>query len=165
MELLDIYDDNGNLTGRKIARGDKTAKLSKNEHIAVGVIFIENDKGEFLIQKTSIEKGGEFSSTGGHIDSGETPLESIKREVEEELGINVNNDNIIDYGFILYDMPLRYLFYLKKDINIETLRIQKEEVDYVKYMSVSDINDLIESGQMLKSHAILFKELMKRRSG
>jgi 8-oxo-dGTP pyrophosphatase MutT (NUDIX family) len=74
MELLDVYDNNGKLTGRKIERGDKKAILNENEHIAVAVIFIENDNGEFLIQKTSKEKGGEFSSTGGHVDSGETPL-------------------------------------------------------------------------------------------
>ena len=29
MELLDIYDDNGNKTGRIIERGDKSVKLSK----------------------------------------------------------------------------------------------------------------------------------------
>lgn len=69
MELLDIYDDNGNKTGRIIERGDKSVKLSKNEHIAISVIFIENDNGEFLIQKTSKEKGNIYSSTGGHVNS------------------------------------------------------------------------------------------------
>ena len=46
MELLDIFDSNGNKTGRTIVRGDKSAKLGKDEHIAVVDIFIENDKGE-----------------------------------------------------------------------------------------------------------------------
>ena len=78
------------------------------------VIFIENDNGEFLIQKTSKEKGGEFSSTGGHVSSGETPLIAIKREVKEEIGINVDDDQIEEYGFLSYDKPLRYIFYLKK---------------------------------------------------
>lgn len=163
MELLDVYDSNGNVTGRKITRGDKTAVLDENEHIAVAVIFIENDNGEFLIQKTSKEKGGEFSSTGGHVDSGETPLMSIKREVKEELGVNVDNEEIKEYGFMLFDMPLRYLFYLKKNIPINKITIQKEEVDYVEYMSISKINELIESNQMLKSHGIMFNELMQKR--
>ena len=162
MELLDIYDNDGNLTGRKIARGDKSVVLNENEHMAVGVIFIENDKGEFLIQKTSKEKGGEFSSTGGHIDSGETPLTSIKREVQEELGINVDNDKIEEYGFLLFDKPLRFLFYLKKNIDLKDIKVQKEEVDYVKYMSIKEIKDLIESNQMLKSHGIMFKELLNK---
>ena len=163
MELLDVYDSNGNVTGRKITRGDKTAVLDENEHIAVAVIFIENDNGEFLIQKTSKEKGGEFSSTGGHVDSGETPLMSIKREVKEELGVNVDNEEIEEYGFMLFDMPLRYLFYLKKNIPINKITIQKEEVDYVEYMSISKINELIENNQMLKSHGIMFNELMQKR--
>lgn len=51
MEILDVYDNNGNLTGRKTVRGDKSEVLSENEHIALAVIFIENEDGEFLIQK------------------------------------------------------------------------------------------------------------------
>ena len=98
MELLNIYDDNGNKTGRIIERGDKSVKLSKNEHIAISVIFIENDNGEFLIQKTSKEKGNIYSSTGGHVDSCETPITAIKREVKEELGIDISNDLIEEYG-------------------------------------------------------------------
>lgn len=111
MELLDVYDDEGNVTGRTIIRGDKTAKLNSHEHIAVAVLFLENDKGEYLIQKTSKEKGGEYSSTGGHIDHNETPLSTIKREVEEELGIEIENEILEEYGFIPYNMPLYYLFF------------------------------------------------------
>ena len=163
MELLDIYDNKGNTTGRKIIRGDKTAILKDNEHIAIAVIFIENNNSEFLIQKTSQEKGGEFSSTGGHVDSGETPLETIKREVKEELGINIDNDLIEEYGYLLYDMPLRYLFYLRKDIDINDIVIQKEEVDYVKYMTIDEIENLIKNNRMLKSHGIMFNSLLEKR--
>ena len=162
MELLDIYDSNGNRTGKTIERGKSLDTLKEDEHIAVGVIFIENDKGEFLIQKTSKEKGGEYSSTGGHIDSGETPLESIRREVLEELGINIKQDEIKEYGFIIYDKPIRYIFYLKKNINIEDIKVQQEEVDYVKYMNITEIRNLIKTNQMLKSHGIMFEELLKR---
>ncbi len=163
MELLDIYDDYGNTTGRTIVRGDKSAKLEKNEHIAVAVIFIENDNNEFLIQKASQEKGGYYSSTGGHICSGETPLSTIKREVEEELGINIDNDPIEEYGFLNYDMPLRYLYYINKNIDLNDIKVQKEEVEYVKYMSVPEIEELINTNQMLESHGIMFEELLRKR--
>ncbi len=164
MELLDIYDNDGNVTGRTIVRGDKNVFLNENEHIALAVIFIENDNGEFLIQKTSKEKGGEFSSTGGHVSSGETPLIAIKREVKEEIGINVDDDQIEEYGFLSYDKPLRYIFYLKKNIGLSDVVVQKEEVEYVKYMTVSEIVELINTNQMLKSHGIMFQELMKNKS-
>ncbi len=162
MELLDVFDNNGKKTGRVVVRGDKSVVLSDNEHIAVGVIFIENSEGKFLMQKTSIEKGGEYSSTGGHIVSGEEPIVSIKREVLEELGIDASDDNIIDLGYMLYDKPLRFLFYLKKDIDISSVVVQKEEVEFVKYMSVDEINELIDNNLITKSHGILFKELFNR---
>ena len=164
MELLDIYDNEGNRTGRTIPRGDKSITLNENEHIAVAVIFIENSLGEYLIQKTSKEKGGYFSSTGGHVNSGETALESIKREVQEELGIDIQNEPIKEYGYLLYDIPLRFLFYLKKDININDIKVQNEEVEYVKYMSVSEIQKLIKEDKLLKSHGIMFEELLQRKN-
>ena len=163
MEYLDIYDDQGIKTGRKIIRGDKSVQLSKNEHIAISVIFIENEKNEFLIQKTSKEKGGEYSSTGGHVDSGETPLEAILREVKEELGITLTKEEIKEYGYLLFDMPLRYLFYCKKNISIKEITIQEEEVESIEYMTVSQIEKLIKENKMLKSHAILFQELLKKQ--
>ena len=119
MELLNVYDNDGNLTDRVVPRGDKSVILSDNEHIGVVVVFIENSKGEFLIQKTSLEKGSEYSSTGGHVDAGETHLTSILREIKEELGIEVNSEELEYLGFLLYDKPIRFMYYLKKDIDIK----------------------------------------------
>ncbi len=161
MELLDVYDNDGEVTGRVVIRGDKTVTLSDNEHIAVGVIFIQNSKGEFLIQKTSKEKGGEYTSTGGHVDSGETPLESIKREVKEELGLDVDNDNIVELGYLLYDRPIRFMFYLKKDVDIQILKLQQEEVEGAEFMSVDRIKELIEQGLMLTSHGKIFNKVLE----
>lgn len=161
MEYLDIYDNDGNVTGKVIRRGDRNIKLSDNEHIAVSVIYIENNDGNFLIQKTSEEKGGLYSSTGGHICHGETPLESIKREVFEELGVDISKDKIEELGFILYDKPIRYMFYLKKDIDISEVFIQREEVDYVVYMSISQIRELINKKMITESHGKIFEEILK----
>ena len=164
MELLDIYDDFGRTTGKVIVRGDKSVKLNKNEHIAVSVIFIENSNGEFLMQKTSKEKGGLYSSTGGHVNYGETPLETIKREVEEEIGINIYNDDIVELGYKIGGIPLRYMFYLKKDIDINDVKVQKEEVDFVKYMTVEDIYNLMENKEMAEAHTFVFEYIMEYKN-
>ena len=163
-EYLDLFDDYGIPIGKRIIRGDKSVKLNEHEHIALTTIFIENSMGEFLIQKTSPEKGGEYSSTGGHVDSGEIPELTIRRETYEELGIDIYNEPIEDYGYLLYDMPIRHIYYLKKDINLSDIKLQTDEVEYVKYMTPDEINYLIESGKMLQSHGILFNELIKRKT-
>ncbi len=159
MEYLGIYDNEGKPTGRKVVRGDKNIKLNDNEHIAVSIIFIENDKGEFLIQKASKEKGSYFSSTGGHIDFGETPSSTIKREIEEELGVNVDNDVIEERGFFNNDKSLIFLYYLKKNIDLNKVVLQKEEVDYVQYMTIDEIKKIIKENKMLKSHALMFEKI------
>ena len=51
----------------------------------VVMIAIQNSKGEFLMQKRSENKGGDWGVTGGHPKSGESPVEGIITEVKEEL--------------------------------------------------------------------------------
>ena len=53
MELLDLYDDSGKPLGTTIERGSKF----ENGNIMLSIIFIKNQDGKFLIQKTSEEKG------------------------------------------------------------------------------------------------------------
>lgn len=164
MELLNVYDNEGNLTDRVVPRGDKSVVLNDNEHIGVAVVFIENSKGEFLMQKTSVEKGAEYSSTGGHVDAGETPLSSILREIKEELGIEVDSNELEYLGFLLYDKPIRFMYYLKKDINIEDIVVQEEEVEFVKYMSVSEIKEIIIKEEITKSHGIIFNKILELKN-
>lgn len=161
MEILDIYDNEGNVTGKTIVRGE-TQGLTEDEHFAVTLIFIENSKGEFLIQKTSKEKGGYYSTTGGHVNHGETPKECIIREVKEELNISLQEDEIQELGYIIYDKPIRYIYYIKKDIDINDIILQKEEVEKVEYLPVEEIHKLIEENKFLDSHSIQFDYLLKR---
>ena len=58
-------------------------------------------------------------------------------------------------------MPIRFIFYVKKDVNLNELTIQEEEVDFVTYMSIEEITNIIERGEITKSHGILFYEVLK----
>ena len=57
MEILDLYDDFGQKLKETINRGEKT---EEGKNIMLSVAFIKNSKGEFLIQKTSREKGNRY---------------------------------------------------------------------------------------------------------
>lgn len=161
MELLDVYDDNGKKTGRIVVRGAKDETFAEGEHIAVAIIYIENDKDEFLIQKTSEEKGGNYSSTGGHVNHDEEPIDTIKREVKEELGVDISNDKIIDLGYLIFDFPVRFIFYLRKNIDLKDVVLQKEEVESVSYMSKDELNSIIDEGLMHKAHAKVLKHVLE----
>ena len=47
MEILDLYDDNGNLLNKTVVRGEHF----DNGNIMISIVFINNSNGEFLIQK------------------------------------------------------------------------------------------------------------------
>lgn len=161
MELLDVYNANGKKTGEVVERGTPKSMFKEGERIAVAIIYIENSQNEFLIQKTSAQKGGHYSSTGGHVWHDEEPIETIKREVKEELGIDINHDNIISLGPLVFDFPVRFLFYLKKDIDLKDIVLQKEEVESVSYMSIEKLNEIIKNGLMHEAHAKVLERIIE----
>ena len=91
-EILDLYNEHFELIGKTIVRGEK--KLNQNEYIMLAVVFIKNNEGKYLIQKTSKEKNNIFSSTGGHVLHGENPLDAIIREIKEELNLTVQKNQL-----------------------------------------------------------------------
>ena len=86
MELLDVYDQKGNPTGKTVERGKQNQFLNNNEYVAIAQIYIENEKGEFLIGESAKNTDEEFVPVGGHLSHGETAVETILREAKEELG-------------------------------------------------------------------------------
>ena len=161
MELIDLYDSDVNRLDKTYLRGDKHYRFHKNEHIPIVMIFIENSEGKFLIQKTSEAKGNVYSSTGGHVDAGEDKDDALIREIKEELGIDVDIKEVKYLGYFLTGAPIRFLYYLKKDIDINECTIDSEEVKYLKFMSVNEINNLIEEKLFLESHAYCFNKILE----
>ena len=51
-------------------------------------------------------------------------------------------------------------YYVKKDIDINTLKIQAEEVDSVEWMTIEKINSLIEMGIFRKGNINPFIDLI-----
>ena len=158
MEYLDIYDENKKLTGRKILRSNNM-KLEEGEYINIVIVFMQNSEGKFLIQKTSKEKGGVWATTGGHVKAGTTCDEAILEEISEELGINVSEVKHVlteKRGFAYQD-----IYYLKKDIDISDVTLQKEEVECVKWLSIDEINKLIEEDKFRRGNINAFKYIIE----
>lgn len=70
----------------------------KKEHIVTSVVaVIVNDREEVLLTRRSVAPfQGEWVMPGGKIDLGEPIKKALKREVLEEVGIEVEVDELID---------------------------------------------------------------------
>ena len=147
MEYLNLYDNDGNLLKQKGIRGQDSEFLK-----GIVIIFIENSKGEFLIQKTSMSRGNVFATTGGHVEYGSTFEETVVKEVKEELGVDIANDSIVEVKTYIGKKTIQKVYYLKKNIDIEDIIIQEEEVEYVKWLDKETINQLIENDEFRKGN-------------
>ena len=146
MELLNILDEEGNVIGKEER---KVVHEKGLWHIHVGV-WIMNQKGELLFQKRSPNKSrnpNKWTRTGGHVDANETPLKGIQREVEEEIGVKIPEENfeLIDIEknkFDEHNHHFTYNYFVLVDYNIEEYTMQPEEVSDLKYISIEEIEEI-----------------------
>ena len=152
MEKRDLYDKNRKLTGETIFKGEP---IPKDKYIIVILVTIQNSKGEFLVQKRSKQKDGKYAFTGGHVKTGETSIQGMMAEIEEEIGLTVKPEELElifsgreDKAQVFFD-----LYYMKKDLNISDLVLQEEEVESVQWSTIEEINKLIDNDEFLINHA------------
>lgn len=92
-EMIDIYDGDRQLTGETMPR--EGAFLKEGQYMLYVLALIEDGEGRFLITQRSQEKhwaAGWWEITGGGVRAGETSEQAIRREVPEEVGIEVTGD-------------------------------------------------------------------------
>lgn len=160
MEYLDLYDENKQLTGEKIVRGKGKPIVPENNYINIVIIFIQNSEGKFLFQVTSKDKGSEIATTGGHVKSGQTSQEAILCEVEEELGLDISNEDAKMIDSYIFGIAFMDVYYLKKDINENDLTLQDEEVEFVEWLSIDEVKELISQEKLRKGNIKAFESVL-----
>lgn len=149
-ELLDTFDRDGNFLGVR-TRAFCHTKNPKCYHNAVWILIF-NDRGELLVQKRSKnkrEEGGKWSDTAvsGHVDAGESFLQACVRETKEELGIKARQKDFEFVTSYLNEKGFEFgqIFILRKNILLSEIKLQKDEVDEVKYLSYQAFKKLMQS--------------------
>lgn len=149
-ELWDIYDENKNKTGG-VAERDVYEFKDGEYHIVVTAVIL-NSKNEILITKRAPFKkfGLMWELASGSILKGETSLEGIIREVKEEIGIEFTKKEAmylkeIKGGKLVPNFKDIWVF--RKDINIEDLKFQEEEVIGAKWVDIDEFLKKKEHGE------------------
>lgn len=153
MELLDVVDENNQITAIKADRDEVHEKGLWHREISV---FIMNHAKQILLQKRAAKKVAPnmWSLTAGHVESGEDVKQAALRETEEELGIR--NLKLEDFELIDIKKAMRsrgnhinnkfdYLFLLKTDKKINEFVLQETEVADVKYFSIDEIREICQN--------------------
>ena len=157
-EQRELYDKNSNRTGITYFKGDP---IPKGFYPMVVMACIQNNNGEFLMQKRVPEKGGDWGVTGGHPKAGETPIEGMLTEIKEELGISVNAADLEIFAEGCDGVDCYKMYYLKLDIEISDFVIQQEELTEVKWFSIDTLNQMVDDHILNPNQIACFIKCMK----
>lgn len=155
-ELRDLYDKNSNKTNKTYHKGDS---IPNGYYPMVVMIVIRNSKGEFLMQKRVESKGGDWGVTGGHPKSGETPIEGIITEVKEELGLDFSREKFIEYDSGCDGKDCYKMYFVNKDIDINDITIQKDELSEVKWFSMDELKHMVDIGDLNEDQIACFNKV------
>jgi len=146
MEMLDIIDEKGNPTGEIIDRSIAHLNGIRHRTAHVWILRKKNNRIQVLLQKRSVHKDSYTDcydiSSAGHILAGCDYIESALRELKEELGVSVREDELVFAGIrnleykdvfhhqVFHDVEVSYIYVLEMDR--EDFVLQKEEVSEVQ---------------------------------
>ena len=152
VEYVDIYDRNKNKTGKTKVRHE--GPLSSDEYVIGVQLVIINSNNEILITKRSDNKRvlpGKWECNGGGIIAGESSLEGLRREIREELGIELDSDKIKFFKTVIKDDKhnIKDIYLYRDEVDIDSLAIPTEEVSMAKYVSINEYMDMFNVGDIV----------------
>lgn len=153
-ELFDVLDEKG----QYIEKVETREKCHKEGlwHKAV-VVFVINSKKQVLLQRRSPNKklwpNMWDLTAGGHVLAGEFGFQSIIREAREELGIELLKEDLTFIGATtstnikgeIINNHFNEYYIANKEIDINSLELQEEEVSEVKWIEKDEIIRKIEN--------------------
>lgn len=173
MEYLDILDSNGNKTGEIKPRNEVHSKGYWHKGVHIWII---NSKKELLVQRRSANKdvypNKLYISVAGHPTSGEKEIESIKREFLEEIGVELDvskleylftfSQEVIENDGKFLDNQFYDVYLIELDLDINNLKLQKEEVSEVKNIYYKEFEQMIkDKNKDIVNHPKEWKQLFE----
>jgi len=149
-ELIDICDETNKLLGIQKMKSEahKNGLWHRSSHV-----WIYNSSGEILLQLRADNKEMYPNmwdiSAAGHVDAGEEPIVAALREMEEEIGLSIKQEDLEFFKIIkvqavykeIVNNEFDYVYFLKFDGDINKLALQKEEVAKIQFLSIDKIKE------------------------
>lgn len=160
-EIWDLYDINRNKLGRLHERG---IPLNNGEyHLVVDIWVIDSNKQILLTQRHPDKQWGNYwECTGGSVVAGEDSVSGAKRELLEEIGIEIADNQIVLLGTSANRDWITDTYLVKLDISICELGLQPGEVIDAKWVDISEFEDMCSKKLIVPSVSNRFKSYMDK---
>ena len=148
-EFFDVLNEKGEFTGKVESRSE--CHKQGLWHKAVVVFIISTDNKRVLLQQRSTNKNLWPNlwdiTAGGHVLTGEFGYQTVIRETKEEIDIDISKSDLEFIGGtisenISSDIINRHFneyYIVHKDIDINDVVLQKEEVQDIKWFDRDEV--------------------------
>lgn len=149
MEYFDVVDKN------RIPQNytkERNSKLEFQEYNTGTEIWIINNN-KILMSQRSLNKShpGEWEVPGGCSQKGENTVQTLIREINEEIGLNIVENDISLIGTLLYKKQFVDIYKTTIEINLNDLKLQNEEINDVCFMSKEEFFEKAEKNEIVQS--------------
>ena len=127
--------------------------MNKNRIKVVGGIIV--NKNKILVAQRSIQKEHplKWEFPGGKIKVNENPIDALKREIKEELSVDVKKYKLLlDYEYDYQDIKKIHLYFYKIDEYIGKVRnIEHNQLLWIQYNDLEKL-DFLDGDRMIIDH-------------
>lgn len=125
-----------------------TTRGGQQMHYSVGALIHKD--GQYLLIERAIPPLG-FAGVAGHVDEGESPEQSLVREVEEEIGLKVASKKLLfeeelDWNWCSKGVNNHYWYLFECEVIGEMKRDKREtksadwyEIDQIKKLTLEPV--------------------------
>ena len=97
--------------------------------VTAGAIIFNND-GKVLLLKHRFRAGSGWGIPGGFLEAGEQPEEAMRRELREEIGLEVEEVEIFTSRSFKKPQQVEILFRCRADAEVKPLTIEVERAEW-----------------------------------
>ncbi|HXQ74351.1 MAG TPA: NUDIX hydrolase [Pyrinomonadaceae bacterium] len=111
--------------------------------------LIFNDAGQILLLKHRFRPGSGWGIPGGFLELGEQPEQALRRELREELGLEVNQVEIFTARSFEKPRQVEIVFRGRANVQVAEMKLRTMEVERAEWFSVKKLPAGLPTDQQL----------------
>ena len=107
-----------------------TMRLTHTRFTVTAGAIIFNNKGEVLLLKHRFRAGSGWGLPGGFLEKGEQPIEALRRELREEIGLEVADAEVFAARSFRKPMQVEVLFRCSANTHVKPRNMEVERAEW-----------------------------------